>query len=412
MKAEIINVGTEILLGSIDNTNSVYICKKLVEKGIETIFQTAVIDDIELVKLALKNAVERATLVIVTGGLGPTEDDLTKEALAQLFGTNLELDENTKQTIENYFSHNNKKMTANNYKQALKLKNSELIPNNNGTAPGLFIELNGNKIFLLPGPPNELIPMFEEHVLPKLKTDIFLATKSINTLEIGESELETILREIELHYPEIEIATYASYGAVEIKIIGKDNNLDDLNSKMSQVISIIDSKIHNHIYGFNYSSLEEMAVDKLKKSGQKISIAESVTGGIITSKITRIPGASEVLERGIVAYTIESKIDELGVSRNTIDSYGVVSEQVAFEMAKGLYEKTKSDYCIATTGFAGPTADKEKKVGENYICIYTKDNHFIFYNQFNGTREAIQHKIASLALIKLIVQLNNKLTLN
>lgn len=412
MKAEIINVGTEILLGSIDNTNSVYICKKLVEKGIETIFQTAVIDDIELVKLALKNAVERATLVIVTGGLGPTEDDLTKEALAQLFGINLELDENTKQTIENYFSHNNKKMTANNYKQALKLKNSELIPNNNGTAPGLFIELNGNKIFLLPGPPNELIPMFEEHVLPKLKTDIFLATKSINTLEIGESELETILREIELHYPEIEIATYASYGAVEIKIIGKDNNLDDLNSKMSQVISIIDSKIHNHIYGFNYSSLEEMAVDKLKKSGQKISIAESVTGGIITSKITRIPGASEVLERGIVAYTIESKIDELGVSRNTIDSYGVVSEQVAFEMAKGLYEKTKSDYCIATTGFAGPTADKEKKVGENYICIYTKDNHFIFYNQFNGTREAIQHKIASLALIKLIVQLNNKLTLN
>ncbi|TJX67066.1 competence/damage-inducible protein A [Soehngenia saccharolytica] len=412
MKAEIINVGTEILLGSIDNTNSVYICKKLVEKGIETIFQTAVIDDIELVKLALKNAVERATLVIVTGGLGPTEDDLTKEALAQLFGINLELDENTKQTIENYFSHNNKKMTANNYKQALKLKNSELIPNNNGTAPGLFIELNGNKIFLLPGPPNELIPMFEEHVLPKLKTDIFLATKSINTLEIGESELETILREIELHYPEIEIATYASYGAVEIKIIGKDNNLDDLNSKMSQVISIIDSKIHNHIYGFNYSSLEEMAVDKLKKSGQKISIAESVTGGIITSKITRIPGASEVLERGIVAYTIESKIDELGVSRNTIDSYGVVSEQVAFEMAKGLYEKTKSDYCIATTGFAGPTADKEKKVGENYICIYTKDNHFIFYNQFNGTREAIQHKIASLTLIKLIVQLNNKLTLN
>lgn len=412
MKAEIINVGTEILLGSIDNTDSVYICKKLVEKGIETIFQTAVIDDIELVKLALKNAVERATLVIVTGGLGPTEDDLTKEALAQLFGINLELDENAKQTIENYFSHNNKKMTANNYKQALKLKNSELIPNNNGTAPGLFIELNGNKIFLLPGPPNELIAMFEEHVLPKLKTDIFLATKSINTLEIGESELETILREIELHYPEIEIATYASYGAVEIKIIGKDNNLDDLNSKMSQVINIIDSKIHNHIYGFNYSSLEEMAVDKLKKSGQKISIAESVTGGIITSKITRIPGASEVLERGIVTYTIESKIDELGVSRNTIDSYGVVSEQVAFEMAKGLYEKTKSDYCIATTGFAGPTADKEKKVGENYICIYTKDNHFIFYNQFNGTREAIQHKIASLALIKLIVQLNNKLTLS
>lgn len=412
MKAEIINVGTEILLGSIINTNSVYICKKLVEVGIEPIFQTSVVDDTELVKIALKNALERANLIIITGGLGPTEDDLTKEALAQLLGLNLELDLNAKQTIENYFKNNNKKMTSNNYKQALKLKNSELIPNNNGTAPGIFLELNGNKIFLLPGPPNELIPMFEECVLPKLKTDIYLVTKSINTLEISESELETILREIEIYYPEIEIATYASYGAVEIKIIGKDYDLDDLNYKISRVIDTIDSKIHNYIYGFNYSSIEEMLVDKLKRSKQKISIAESVTGGIITSRITRIPGASEVLDRGIVTYTIESKIDELGVSKNTIDTYGVVSEQVVVEMAKGIYNKTKSDYCIATTGFAGPSADKGRTVGENYICIYTDGNPIVIYNQFKGTREMIQQKIANLALAKLTIQINNKLTLN
>lgn len=412
MKAEIINVGTEILLGSIVNTNSVYICKKLVEIGIEPIFQTSVVDDTELVKTALKNALERAALIIITGGLGPTEDDLTKEALAQLLGLNLELDQNAKQTIENYFKNNNKKMTANNYKQAFKLRNSELLPNNNGTAPGVFIELNGNKIFLLPGPPNELIPMFEEYVMPKLKTDIYLITKSINTLEISESELETILREIEVNYPEIEIATYATYGAVEIKIIGKSHDLDDLNFKITQVINMIDSKIHNYIYGFNYSSLEEMVVDKLKKSKQKISIAESVTGGIITSRITRIPGASEVLDRGIVTYTIESKIDELGVSKNIIDTYGVVSEEVVVEMAKGIFDKTKSDYCIATTGFAGPSADNKRNVGENYICIYTKDNPIVIYNQFSGTREIIQQKIANLALVKLIIQINNKLTLN
>lgn len=412
MKAEIINVGTEILLGSIVNTNSVYICKKLVEIGIEPIFQTSVVDDTELVKTALKNALERAALIIITGGLGPTEDDLTKEALAQLLGLNLELDQNAKQTIENYFKNNNKKMTANNYKQAFKLRNSELLPNNNGTAPGVFIELNGNKIFLLPGPPNELIPMFEEYVMPKLKTDIYLITKSINTLEISESELETILREIEVNYPEIEIATYATYGAVEIKIIGKSHDLDDLNFKITQVINMIDSKIHNYIYGFNYSSLEEMVVDKLKKSKQKISIAESVTGGIITSRITRIPGASEVLDRGIVTYTIESKIDELGVSKNIIDTYGVVSEEVVVEMAKGIFDKTKSDYCIATTGFASPSADNKRNVGENYICIYTKGNPIVIYNQFSGTREMIQQKIANLALVKLIIQINNKLTLN
>lgn len=412
MKVEIINVGTEILLGSIVNTNSVYICKKLVEHNIIPTFQTSVVDDLELVKNAFQIAFERANIIIVTGGLGPTEDDLTKESLAKLLNENLEIDETAKNEIINYFLSNNKRMTDNNYKQALKLKNSDIIPNKNGTAPGLFLELNGNKIFLLPGPPSELIPMFEEYVLPKLLTDKHLIVKTINTIGIGESELETILRKIDIKYPEINIATYASYGYVEIKLIGESDNLIDLKTKMSHLINIIESKIHDRIYGFDYSSLEEMLVDKLIRLNLNISIAESVTGGIITSKITSISGASKVLNRGIITYSVESKVEELGVKIDTINKYGVVSEQVAFEMAQGLFKRTNSNYCITTTGFAGPEVERGKKIGENYVCIFSNNKANIFYNQFKGSRKEIQEKIANFALNKLIVQINNELTLN
>ncbi|WFA09747.1 competence/damage-inducible protein A [Tissierella sp. Yu-01] len=402
MRAEIITVGTEIMVGSIVNTNSKYLSSKLIELGIEPCYHTSVDDNEERLTEVINIALQRADLILTTGGLGPTQDDMTKEVIAKALDLELEKDIEIENEIAEKFNRMHRNMTNNNKKQALKPKNSEFIKNENGTAPGIYIDSNSKKIIMLPGPPKELIPMFEKYVLPILKQDTNIIIKSINTIGIGESALEVELKSLDIYEDNFDIATFAKDGTVEIKIIAKGSEIKTIEEKLNYKMQMIEEKIGSHIYGYNNIPIEEILINLLREKQMKVSLCESCTGGLISSKITKIPGASLVFDRGLITYSNNAKINELNVSPYTLEKYGAVSEQTAYEMAKGLLEKTKSDIVLSITGIAGPDGgSKEKPVGLVYFCVMTSNRYKIIKEVFSGNRAAIQNRAALKALFEI-----------
>ena len=410
MKAEIITIGTEIMLGSILNTNVAFLSRRLMELGVETMYHTSVDDDYERLEECLRIAMNRTDIIITTGGMGPTDDDLTKEALAHVTGKQMVQDVVMEDHIKQYFSYSNSYMTDNNLKQAMKPSGSKFIDNPRGTAPGIFMEWHGKKIIMMPGPPREMNPMFEKEVVNLIKDDHIIIVKSLNTSGLGESTLETKLKKLELNHPGFQINTYAGSGSVEIKIIGKGKDEGYLNKTADAIQQSIEQEIGKNVYGYNGVSLEEALIMELKNLGLKISVCESITGGSLSRRITRIPGASEVFDRGLVTYSNDSKIDELFVNENTLNKYGAVSSEVAYEMARGLMEKTNSNLVIATTGYAGPDKDASVKTGQIFICVMTKEYYKIFDRVFSGDRESIQERTTNFALWNSLDILKNKLT--
>lgn len=400
MIAEIITVGTEITTGSTLNTNSQYLSNKLLGLGIETYYHTSVDDDSDRLSNVLEIALNRADIIITTGGLGPTEDDFTKEVVSKSLGLKLEVSYEMEAKIENMFLNMNRIMTDNNRKQATKPCGSQFIENTIGTAPGIFIKWNKKIIIMLPGPPREMKLMFEKGVTPLIKKDFFIIKKSINTIGIGESALETQLLSMDLNKDHITITTFAGEGSVEIKIIGKGKNKKDIENNINSAIKIIEKNLKEYIYGYDNISIEESIINLLKSRGYRLGLCESCTGGLISSKITSVPGASSVLDRAIVSYSNNSKIEELGVSKNTLEKYGAVSRETAYEMAKGLLKSSDSlDIVLSITGIAGPDGGTfNKPVGLVYICIMTKDGYEIVKANFNGNRSLIQNRAAIRAL--------------
>lgn len=402
MIAEIISVGTEIIIGSILNTNTKYLSSKLMEMGIETFYHTSVDDNEERLTKVIDIALGRADIIITTGGLGPTQDDLTKEVIAKALNLELEMDLVMEQHICNMFTSMNRTMSDSNRKQAIKPKGAEFITNEIGTAPGIYINKDNKKIIMLPGPPREMNIMFENHVVPLLDVDFSIVTKSINTIGVGESDLETGLRKLNIFENGIEIATFAKEGEVEIKIIGKGQNKEYVEENINFIIERIKSKFGDYIYGYNNIPIEEVVINLLKEKNFKIGLCESCTGGLITSRITKIPGASNVLDRAIISYSNESKIEELNVKKETLESFGAVSEETAYEMAKGLLEKSNLDILLSITGIAGPTGGTtEKPVGLVYICIMSSQSYKVIKCLFNGNRNAIQNKASTRALAEI-----------
>lgn len=402
MKAEIITIGTEIMVGSILNTNSQYLSTKLVELGIDTFYHTSVDDNEERLTQVIKIALDRSDIILTSGGLGPTQDDLTKEVVARALGLELEMDEEARLELINRFTRNNRHMTENNLKQALRPKEAKFIRNDNGTAPGVYICKDNKKIILLPGPPRELIPMFENYVSDLIRDNNAIEIKSINTVGIGESSLETELKTLDIYEPGFEIATFAKGGTCEIKIIGKGSDHKILKGKIQNKIEIIQSKLGDFIYGFDNISIEEVVVKRLSDRGLILSLCESCTGGMISERITSVPGASRIFDRGLVTYSNKAKMDELKVNQATLEKYGAVSEETAFEMAKGLLEKTKSDLVVSVTGIAGPDGgSKEKPLGLVYMCLMDKNKHKIIKNNFSGSRLIIQERATVTALYEL-----------
>ena len=361
MKAEIISIGNELLSGNILNTNTYYITRRLTEIGIEVLYHTSVKDEPQMLKDVTNIGLNRAELLIYTGGLGPTYDDVSKEVISETLGLKLKLSEECKKSIEEYFRKNNREMTPNNIKQAYIPEGAKYLPNEIGTAPGIFIEWKDKIVVMLPGPPKEMKIMFEKYVVPLIKQDFIIEEKTIKTIDIGEAQIEDVLQDIIRNNNGVYIATYAKSGTVDIKIVAKGKDRDNIEKLLSDTVKKIESRLGDYIYSYEDENIEEIVFKMLKENKMTVAFCESCTGGLITSRFTKIPGVSEVFDRGLITYSNISKMEELNVSKETLKKHGAVSKETALEMAKGLLYKANVDVALSITGIAGPSGGSETK---------------------------------------------------
>lgn len=402
MNFEILSVGTELLLGSIVNTNAQYLSRRLSELGFNVYYTTVVGDNPDRLKAALELAAGRADAVVTTGGLGPTVDDLTKETIADYCGIQCVLDEESKQRIIERFSKNHTEIPENNFKQAEMPEGCIILKNNNGTAPGAIIEGNDCTFIMLPGPPSEMKPMFDESVIPYLKkfSDGVIRSRSVRVFGLGESKVDEMLGDLmnESHNP--TVAPYAKIGQVELRITAKSDTVENAKAMLAPMEQKIRGILGDRVYGTGIdNSLENVVVELLREKGLTATTAESCTGGMIAEKITRIPGSSECFGCGYVTYSNEQKMRLLGVESETLEKYGAVSEQTALQMSRGARETSGADIAVAVTGIAGPGGGSaEKPVGLVYISICTEHEHKAFKYNFAGNRDMVRERTSLYAL--------------
>ena len=376
---ELISVGTEILLGDILNTDAQYLSIELAKLGISVIHQSTVGDNRERLLAQLDEAAKRSDIIILSGGLGPTPDDLTKEVCCEFFGKEMFLHEPTVEKIKKYFSSKGIEMAQNNLKQAMLPKDCVIFPNDNGTAPGMAIEKDGVHILVLPGPPRELKPMFQNCAVPYLMqfSDRIIVSHNIRTFGIGESSMAERVNDLfDARNP--TVAPYAKDGEALLRVTAMAMTKEDAESLCEPVIEEIKKRLDAYVYGVDYNCIEEAAVAMLKEHHLKVATAESCTGGLIAKRITDVPGASEVFECGIISYANEIKHKVLGVSEDDLNKYGAVSEPVAKQMAQGALKVSGADIAVSVTGIAGPDSDSTSKpVGLVYIGLADKENVWV-----------------------------------
>jgi len=401
MKSSIVSIGTELLFGQIVNTNAVYLSQQLNELGFDVYYHFSVGDNAQRLKDILEYALERSDLLITTGGLGPTQDDLTKETIAQLMGKKLEFHEPSYQRLSSFFKQRNREMSQNNLKQVYLPQDCIVLQNDNGTAPGFIVE-NDNKIVIsLPGPPKEMQPMFENYVKSYLQTksNHVIYSKILRFFGIGESALETELLDLISSQVNPTIATYAKEGEVSIRISAKAKNENEAQQMIDPVVQEIKSRLQPYLYSENNEELVEVVAKKLLEKNITISLAESCTGGLIASALTSVPGISKCFDRAMVTYSNISKVEQLGINPSTLEKFGAVSEETAKEMVIGLKQKSKSDLCLAITGIAGPDGGSpEKPVGLVYISLLYQDHLQCNSYRLIGTRERIRRQAVLFAL--------------
>lgn len=405
MIVELISVGTEILLGNIVNTNAAYLAEKCATLGLQCFFQTTVGDNEERLKMILKTALERSDIVILSGGLGPTEDDLTKEVAAFVLGKELFMDEHSKERIQAYFHRLGRKITDNNWKQAMIPKGAIVIDNENGTAPGIIMEENGKIVILLPGPPNELVPMFENSIMPYLskKTKETIYSQTVKICGVGESQAETMIKDMLKEQTNPTIAPYAKTGEVHLRVTAKAENEKSAKKLCKPIIKELKSRFGTSVYTTEENTtLEKSIVDLLLANNLTISTIESCSGGLLAGRLINVPGVSEVFKAGYVTYSNKAKRKIVGVKKSTLNKYGAVSEQVAAEMAKGASLLSKADVTISVTGIAGPDGGTEDKpAGLVYIGCNVKGKITVKKFQFTGSRAKIRETAVANALILL-----------
>ena len=406
MVVELICVGTELLLGNIVNTNAAYLSEKCALLGLSMYHQSVVGDNAERLKESLETALNRSDVVILSGGLGPTQDDLTKETAAEVMGIPLKEDPHSRERIEEYFKNSQYKViTDNNWKQALVPEGAIVLDNENGTAPGIIMEKNGKSVILLPGPPGELIPMFEGKVydyLNKLQPEIIYSTM-VRICGLGESFVENEIRDLIDNQTNPTIATYAKIGQVDLRVTAKAASEKEAAKLAKPMLKELVKRFGDHIYTMDeQKSLEEVIVHFLKERSLTLTTAESCTGGMIAARITDVPGASEVFKQGLVTYSNRAKRKLLDVKKTTLKEYGAVSEKTAKEMAKNGAFITGSDACVSVTGTAGPTGGTEEKpVGLVYIGCCYNNKTVVKEFHFKGERQKIREQATANALILL-----------
>ena len=404
MLGEIIAVGEEVLSGDVINSNAAYISSQLSEIGVFCRFHTVVGDIEEDIIEQLDQACQRSKCIVLCGGLGPTKDDLTKEAVARYLKKPLYEDLEMRAQIDSWFKGRHQAPTENNYKQALMIEGGEPLKNGNGTAPGVYYNHQGIHIFLLPGPQGELKPMFENCVLPRMNKNIdkSIQTVTFRMIDIGESKAVTILDDLMGSSERLIVAPYAKLREVHIKVTSIEDTSKENEAAIQPIRDEIYRRLGQFIYNETDKELVEVVLDKLNKKNQTLSVAESCTGGLLSNFIVAIPGSSAVFKEGIVSYSNDSKIHRLMVASDLLKMHGAVSEEVAKAMATGVSQTLETDYSVSITGIAGPDGGTpEKPVGLVYIGIKTPDAILVKEYNFMGSRQKIREQSAKSALIDL-----------
>ena len=396
MTAELISVGTEILMGNIVNTNAQYLAAQCAGLGLSMYHQTVVGDNEERLAEAVRMALGRSDVVILSGGLGPTEDDLTRETCAEVMEMPLEPDEHTKERIREYFKNSTfKEIPENNWRQAMVPHGAAVLDNENGTAPGLILEKDGKCAILLPGPPNELISMFEGRVLPYLqrKQPELLVSQMVKICGVGESKVESELLDLIDAQTNPTIATYAKVGEVHLRVTARAANAEEGEKLLRPVVKEIRRRFGAAVYTTREDETLEMVVVRLlKKYELTVTTAESCTGGLLAARIVNVPGASEVFRQGLVTYSNKAKRRLLDVNKATLKKYGAVSKETVKEMATGGVFASDADACVAVTGIAGPDSEEDKPVGLVYIGCCMKDKVEVEKYQFKGNRQKVREQ--------------------
>jgi len=400
MNAEILAVGTELLLGDIVNTNAQFIAQGLAELGISVFYHTVVGDNPERMKKAMNSAFERADIIITTGGLGPTEDDLTKEMGAEYFNKKMYLDERAFNKIKSFFSKMGRKMTENNVKQAMIPEGAIVMYNDNGTAPGIIIEENEKILIMMPGPPREMKPMFTDQVKPFLasKQEYTLVSKTLRIAGVGESAMESAVKDLIDGQSNPTVAPYAKDVEAVLRITARGKNTEDAEKIIAPVANEIYSRFGNKVYAEGETNMQSVVSEMLVKSRRKIAVAESCTGGLIAARLIEYAGISSVFIEGAVTYTDDAKMRRLGVKKETLDKYTAVSAETAAEMAEGIAKASGADIGLSTTGVAGPGLSEGKPEGLVYIGLYIDGKTTVKELQLAGKRNVIRERAAYSAL--------------
>ena len=411
MNAELISVGTEILLGQIVNTNAAWLAQRLATFGVNVYRQVTVGDNLNRLAATITDSLSRADLLILTGGLGPTDDDLTREGVALATNRPLETDEAQKQWLIQRFQSRFGKMPENNLKQALKPKGSLILPNPNGTACGYAVPHLDKWIFLLPGPPWEMEAMFENEVVPLLSKYFDLSQhlfhRTLKFFGIGESALEMEVIDLMRSQVDPTMALYAGMGEVQMRITTRAESKEEADIKLELLHRKVAERVGIHIYGQDDESIFSAAASQLLKNNKTLALAESCTGGLLASSFTDLPGSSGFFTQGWVTYSNQSKIKLLNVPQETLESFGAVSEETVTAMATQASQIAESDYALAISGIAGPGGGSEEKpVGLVWIALYGPNGCQTKKMNFNGSRGQIKMRAAKNAAYLLWQQLN------
>ena len=397
MHAEVISVGTEILLGQITDTNSTFISQRLAELGIDVYFKTVVGDNEKRLLQALEIASGRSDMVILSGGLGPTKDDLTKQTVAKFLNCGLLTDKNALEYIEEYYRQNNRKMTDNNLLQAKYLEGSVSLPNESGMAVGSYYQnQNGPDFILLPGPPSEMRPMFDKEAMPRLKKNYakehLLFSRVLRFYGIGESQLVTELDDLINGQTNPTIAPYAKVGEVTLRLTAQADSKESAKEILDETEQVISKRVGQYLYGYgDDNSLPKVVVEKLKQRGLTVSASESLTGGSFQKAVTDIAGSSQIFPGGFVTYSASAKENLLDIPKKIIIENGVVSEATAKWMAERTRIKMDTDFGVSFTGVAGPDTLEGNPAGTVWIGISQRGRQTAaFEYHFYGDRDAVR----------------------
>lgn len=414
MIAELVFVGTELLLGEILNSNAQFMSQRLALLGIDVFHQQVVGDNAQRLRGVLREALSRSDVVITSGGLGPTMDDITRDIAAEVAGRPLEVNQKLLAELKDWFAQRGRVMTENNVRQAMVPRGAQVLPNDRGTAPGLIIPTSADKVIIvLPGPPNEFRPMFEQQVIPYLThrmggTALSLVSRTLRFIDIGESSLEDALKDLIGSQKDPSIATYAKLGEVHLRLATKAPDAAAGMARIARVEAEIRRRVGKHIYGVDDTRLEEAVGQLLKERQIHVTLAESCTGGLVAKRLTDIPGSSAYLEFGFVTYSNEAKQKLLGVPGPLLAEHGAVSEPVVRAMAAGALERSGADVALAVSGIAGPDGGTpEKPVGTVWFGLAARGaaglpaGVWAFVQHMQGSREDVRERSATVALASL-----------